>query len=92
MKLTNMETTRLSSKGQLILPKWLRDRYNWREGDEFIVIDTGHGVLLERNQPFAPATLDDVMAIIDYDGPAYTVEEMDAAVATSFREESDDRD
>lgn len=92
MKLTNMETTRLSSKGQLILPKWLRDRYNWREGDEFIVIDTGHGVLLERNRPFAPATLDDVMAIIDYDGPAYTVEEMDAAVAASFREESDDRD
>ncbi|CUS06037.1 Transcriptional regulator, AbrB family [Candidatus Promineifilum breve] len=87
-----METTRLSSKGQLILPKWLRDRYNWREGDEFIVIDTGHGVMLEPSRPFAPARLDEVMAIIAYDGPAYTVEEMDEAVAASFRKGDDDRD
>ena len=87
-----METTRLSSKGQLILPKWLRDRYNWREGDEFIVIDTGHGVLLQPNRPFAPSTLEEVMAIIDYDGPAFTVEEMDEAVAASFKESGDDRD
>ncbi len=87
-----METTRLSSKGQLILPKWLRDRYNWREGDEFIVIDTGRGVLLQPNRPFAPSTLEEVMAIIDYDGPAYTVEEMDEAVAASFKESGDDRD
>jgi AbrB family looped-hinge helix DNA binding protein len=87
-----MEITRLSSKGQLILPKWLRDRYNWHEGDEFVVIDTGHGVLLEPNQPFPPMTLDEVVAIIDYQGPAYSVEEMDEAVAAAFQEADDDRD
>jgi AbrB family looped-hinge helix DNA binding protein len=87
-----MEVTRLSSKGQLILPKWLRDRYNWKEGDEFVVIDTGHGVLLEPNYPFPKTTIDEVMNLIQYKGPAYTIEEMDEAVDRAFREAVDDSD
>jgi len=41
-----METTKLSSKGQITIPKWLRDAYRWETGLEFVVIDTGDGVLL----------------------------------------------
>lgn len=29
-----METTRLSSKGQIIIPKALRDIYHWQTGQE----------------------------------------------------------
>lgn len=42
-----MLKTRLSSKGQVIIPKAFRDAYNWRPGQEFIVIATGDGLMLK---------------------------------------------
>ena len=33
-----METTRLSSKGQVIIPKRLRDAHHWLAGQELIAI------------------------------------------------------
>ncbi len=87
-----METTRLSSKGQIVIPKSLRDMYHWEPGDEFIVTDTGHGLLLTPQRPFPVTTVEEVMSIIDYRGPAYTVEEMDEAVSQVFRVLNDDSD
>ncbi len=69
-----MVTTRLSSKGQIVIPKWLRERYNWQAGDSVVVIDTGTGVLLSSERAFPPTTLDDVLNAIHYEGPAYSVE------------------
>ena len=34
-----METTRLSSKGQIILPKAVRDFHRWGPGTDFVVED-----------------------------------------------------
>ena len=31
-----MEYSRISSKGQLVIPKGLREKLDWREGDEII--------------------------------------------------------
>ena len=31
-----MEHSRISSKGQLVIPKGLREKLDWREGDEII--------------------------------------------------------
>lgn len=50
-----METTKLSSKGQVIIPKALRDSHHWQTGLELMAIDTGDGVLLKPKAPF-PAT------------------------------------
>jgi len=41
-----METTRLSSKGQIIPPKTVRDANHWQAGTEFFVEETAGGVLL----------------------------------------------
>jgi AbrB family looped-hinge helix DNA binding protein len=41
-----MDRTRLSSKGQLVLPKAIRDADDWAEGTEFIVERVPEGVLL----------------------------------------------
>ena len=41
-----MEKTRLSSKGQLIIPKAVRDAHGWGEGTEFTVEDTKDGIVL----------------------------------------------
>lgn len=72
-----METTKLSSKGQIIIPKWLRDAYRWEAGLEFVVIDTGEGVLLKPIHPFPPTTVDDVAGSLPHTGGARTVEQMD---------------
>jgi AbrB family looped-hinge helix DNA binding protein len=42
-----MGTIKLSRKGQVIIPKALRETYNWQAGLEFMVIDTGDGILLK---------------------------------------------
>lgn len=36
----------LSSKGQLVMPKSVRDRHGWKSGDRFQVIDAAGAVLL----------------------------------------------
>jgi AbrB family looped-hinge helix DNA binding protein len=86
-----VETTRLSSKGQIIIPKWLRDLYQWESGLEFIVIDTGQGILLKPTYPFEPSTLEEVAGSLAYEGPARTVEEMDAAIQRAIQGGQDDR-
>ena len=39
-----METTRLSSKGQVIIPKSVRSAHRWEAGLDFQIIDTGDGI------------------------------------------------
>ncbi len=79
-----METTRLSSKGQVILPKSIRAAHQWEPGVEFTVEDAADGILL-RPIKSSPATrLEDVIGCAGYSGPAKTLEEMDAAIASGI--------
>ena len=41
-----MDTTKLSAKGQIVLPKRVRDAHGWAPGAEFVVENTAVGVLL----------------------------------------------
>jgi AbrB family looped-hinge helix DNA binding protein len=75
-----MDTTRLSSKGQVILPKAVRDARQWRPGTEFIVEERADGVLLRPMKPHV-SRLDDVAGRLKKSGQrARTVEEMDRAI------------
>ena len=74
-------TTTVSSKGQVMLPKAVRQRRNWHAGRRLIVEDTPDGVLLRAAPVFAPTRLVDVAGILAYRGPPKTLEEMDAAVS-----------
>jgi AbrB family looped-hinge helix DNA binding protein len=75
-----MEITKLSSKGQIILPKAVRDARNWEAGTEFSVEDAGDGVLLRPLKPFPATRHQDVFGCLKYQGRALSVEEMDRAV------------
>jgi AbrB family looped-hinge helix DNA binding protein len=75
-----METTKLSSKGQVIIPKSLRDRYQWQVGQEFIVVNTGEGILLKVKKPFDLTSLDEVAGSLRYEGAPKTLDEMEAAI------------
>jgi AbrB family looped-hinge helix DNA binding protein len=55
-----METTRLSTKGQIILPKNIRTSRAWGPGTEFTIEETGDGILLRPAGRFREANLDEV--------------------------------
>jgi AbrB family looped-hinge helix DNA binding protein len=80
-----METTKLSSKGQVIIPKSLRNTHHWKEGLEFIVIDTGDGVLLKPKAPFTSTVLTDVAGILKSKNKSRTDAEIDAALKADLR-------
>jgi AbrB family looped-hinge helix DNA binding protein len=86
-----MGTTKLSSKGQIIIPKALRETYNWQAGLEFMVIDTGDGILLKPVQTFATTTLEQVAGCLAYEGSSKSVDDMDKAVRQGVLEAWHDR-
>jgi AbrB family looped-hinge helix DNA binding protein len=83
------ETTRLSSKGQIILPKSVRDLHHWTPGMDFSVEDTGDGVILRPIKTGQPTRLDDLVGSLPVKGAARTTEEMDAAIDAELRDRRD---
>ena len=79
-----MQTTVLSSKGQVIIPKTLRVARRWGPGTQLEVHDTPEGVLLKPAAPKAKVTLASGLAAIRrrvaYRGPVLGLADMDAAV------------
>lgn len=75
-----METTRLSSKGQIILPKSVREAHHWHAGTEFRVESMDDGVLLCPVKPLPPSRLDEVAGRLAASRPAASLAEMDAAI------------
>lgn len=43
-----IEVTRVSDKGQVVIPKEIRDKFNFTEGSKLIVVATGDAVILQR--------------------------------------------
>jgi AbrB family looped-hinge helix DNA binding protein len=74
-------TTIVSSKGQVILPKAIRDQRCWAAGTRLVVEGTPDGVLLRPASPFAPTKIEDVFGSLAYRGPALSLGDMDAAIA-----------
>ena len=80
-----METTRLSSKGQLVLPKAIRDADQWSEGTEFIVERVPEGVLLRPLRALPVTKLEDVIGSAGYRGPARSLADMERAIAKGVK-------
>jgi AbrB family looped-hinge helix DNA binding protein len=78
-------TTTVSTKGQVILPKAIRQRRHWGPGTRLVVEDTPDGVLLKAAPVFAPTRAEDVAGMLAYRGPPKTLEEMDAAITSEVK-------
>ena len=77
--------TTVSTKGQVILPKAIRQRRNWAAGTRLVVEETPVGVLLKAAPVFAPTRPEDVAGILAYRGPPKSLEEMDAAITAEVK-------
>jgi AbrB family looped-hinge helix DNA binding protein len=80
-----MAKTRISSKGQVVIPKDVRDRHGWKEGTELEVEDGTTSITLRAAAPFPRTTIDQVAGCLKYRGRPLTLEEMDEAVAREAR-------
>ena len=81
-----MAKTRMSSKGQVIIPKAVRERQGWQPGTELDVEDQGDVVVLRRAPLVPRTTFEEVHGFLKYDGPPRTVEEMDEGIAEHIRQ------
>lgn len=75
-----METVKLSSKGQFILPKAIRDRHHWEAGTEFVIIDRGAELVIKPTKVFPPTQLEPPETASVYHGKPLSLEDMEQAV------------
>ena len=86
-------TIRVSTKGQVTLPKAVRAKWNWPAGTELVSEETPEGVLLKAAPIFPSTRFDDVAGMlrgVSSAGRALTIEEMDEAVQVEARRRARD--
>ena len=81
-----MEKTKLSNKGQIVIPKQVRAAHGWEPGLEFAVEDMEDGIKLKPIKPFAETKIEDVLGCVGYNSPKKSLKEMEAAIARGARE------
>ncbi|ABA58998.1 transcriptional regulator, AbrB family [Nitrosococcus oceani ATCC 19707] len=81
-----MEITRLSSKGQIIIPKTIRAAHHWDAGMEFIVEERDGNLILRPLKPFPVTRLEKGLGCTGYQGSPKSLEEMDKGIAESLRQ------
>lgn len=81
-----METTRISTKGQIIVPKSIRSAKAWGPGTEFTVEEHRDGILLRPTARLPRTTLDEVVGCLQYKGKPKTLAQMDAAIGEMVKD------
>ena len=81
-----MNTTRVSSKGQVIIPKPLRAAHHWETGQELVVVDVGNGILLKSKIPFDETNISDVASCLEFKGKSKSLEDMSAAIHKGIKD------
>ena len=76
---------KLSTKGQVVLPKSIRQRRHWDAGTRLVVEETADGVLLKPAPLFEPTQPENVFGLLKSSGPPKTLVEMDASVLAEAR-------
>jgi len=78
-------TTTLSTKGQVIIPKEVRERHGWDAGLSLELVEQADGVVLRPVRSLRRTTVDEVLGCLPYKGPRKTLADMEAAIAKGAR-------
>jgi AbrB family looped-hinge helix DNA binding protein len=81
-----MEFTKLSSKGQMVVPKPIRDALNWPPGAELTVEKGEDSFVVRRKDTLPRTTVDEVVGCLKYDGPPVSLSDMERAIDNELRE------
>jgi AbrB family looped-hinge helix DNA binding protein len=66
----------LSSKGQVVIPKEIRDELHWKAGTELTLISSPSGVTLKTKPQKTGRNLADLIGMLKHDGPPVSTEEL----------------
>jgi AbrB family looped-hinge helix DNA binding protein len=80
-----MSQTVVSSRGQVVLPKAIRDKRHWKAGTKLMIEERPEGVLLRPIEAKKKFTIDDLRGMLKYKGPPRSIEEMNAAIEKEVR-------
>lgn len=83
-------TTIVSTKGQVILPKAIREQRHWPSGTRLTVEDTADGVLLKAAPLFAETSVDAMFGSLAFKGRPKSIEEMNAAIVAEAKRRARD--
>ncbi len=83
--MTRIDKTRLSSKGQVVLPKSVRQDRNWGPGTEFVVEQVSDGVLLRPVKAVQTGSVKDLLGCTGYRGPPVSLAQMDQGIARAVK-------
>jgi AbrB family looped-hinge helix DNA binding protein len=78
-------TTRISTKGQVVLPKAVRERQGWRAGLELSIEERPDGLLLRPVQAETPTRYEDVAGCLAPAGRVVSIVEMNDAIGEYAR-------
>ena len=73
-------TTTVSTKGQVILPKAIRQRLRWQAGTRLVVEGTREGVLLKPLPVFDETSPAQVFGSLAFDGAPKSLQELEAGI------------
>lgn len=79
-------TITLSSKGQIVIPKEIRDELHWEPGTELEVISTPTGLTVRSKKPADRLNLADLRGMLKYDGPPISTEDLCKPVELTDKE------
>ena len=78
-------TTAVSTKGQVVLPKPIRQALGWEPGARLVVERTPDGVQLKRAALFPRTRVEDVAGCLAFDGEPKSLADMEAGVLAEAR-------
>jgi len=78
-------STRLSAKGQVVIPKAIREASGWHPGLDLLVEVTEGGVVLRPRALGRARAAEELLGCTGYQGPRRSLVEMDAAVLREAR-------
>lgn len=81
----------MSAKGQIVIPKDVRDRLRLRAGDKLEIVESATGVTLKRMDDRPRITMEELEERLrpireSYKGPPVTIEEMNRAIDEGWAE------
>ena len=76
----SVATITLSSKGQIVIPKEIRDQLHWHAGTQITLFSNASGVTLKAVPKKTGHRLEDLIGMLKHEGPPLSTEDLCAPV------------
>ena len=72
----SMTTIKLSSKGQIVIPKEIRDELHWETGTQLALVANGNGISVRAITAKTGRNLGDLIGMLKHEGAPVAIEEL----------------